>query len=183
MSQDVREVLIAVQAKVYFADAEATLPTGLAAPSGSYVEAGYTTPDGLQVSFEATNEEIFAHQDRDPLLLINTARSFQVTFNQMQWNEDTFPLGFGGGTFSTQGGVREFEPLGSGEDVPNYTFIFDVEQGEKFKRFFIRRGAVASGVESSLVNNAAAVMPITAKALKSDVGKSWGYRYDDGLGS
>lgn len=180
MANDATEVLVAQQAKIYIADAEETLPTGVAAPSGNFVELGYTSTDGLSVSFEPTVEDIFAHQDLDPIRQVNTARTFQITFNQMQWNEDTFALAFGGGTWSLSTGVYTYSPPDTGDAVPEYTLIADVEDGNKKKRFVIRRGSVNGAVETTLVNNTAAVMPITIRALKaSGSSKAWEYRTDD----
>lgn len=179
MSLDSKEVLVGQQVRVYVAPAGTTLPTGMATPSQSFVDLGYTSPDGFSISYEPTTEDIFAHQSLDPIRTIKTAQSFQVTFNAMQWNDDTFSLAFGGGSWANVGGVWKYSPPSTDDDIAEYALVADIQDGAKDARITITKGVVAAAVETSVVNNAAAVFPITIKAQKADSDDAWNYLSDE----
>jgi len=179
MANDAKEVLVAQQVKIYLGPAAASVPTTMAAPSASFIDLGYTSTDGFSFSYEPTVEDIYAHQDLDPIRTIKTAQVTQVTFNLMQWNEYTVPLAFGGGSWSDAAGVYTYSPPSTNDEIAEYTLVADIGDGTKDIRFTIGRGTVASAVESTLVNNAAAVFPITMKALKPTTGKSWNLITDE----
>lgn len=183
MANDANETLVAQQARIYVAPAEETLPTGVGAPSGNFVDLGYTTTDGFSFSNEETIEDIDAHQDYEPIRQVRTKIVRQLTFNAMQWSEEAFAMAFGGGSFSTVGTVREYDAPDAGDAIAEYTVIADIEDGDKFVRLIIPRGTVANAVETTLVNNAAAVLPITVKGLKPASGNSFIPRFDGFGGS
>lgn len=180
MANDAAEVLVAQQVKIYLGPAAATLPTTMTAPSASFIDLGYTSTDGFSISYEPTVEDIYAHQDLDPIRQIKTGQVSQVTFNLMQWNEYTVPLAFGGGSWSDASGVYTYSPPGTNDAIAEYTLVADISDGTKDIRLTVGRGVVANAVETSLVNNAAAVMPITLKALKPTTGKAWNLITDEG---
>ena len=179
MANDAREVLVAQQVKIYLGPAAATPPTTLTAPSASFIDLGYTSTDGFQISYEPTVQDIMAHQSLDPIRQIKTAQTFQLTFNLMQWNEYTVPLAFGGGSWSDASGIYTYSPPDTNDDIAEYTLVADISDGTKDLRITLARGTVASGVQSSLVNTNAAVMPITLKAQKPTTGKAWNIITDE----
>lgn len=179
MSQDATEVLVGQEVQIYIAPTGTALPTAMAAPSASFVDLGYTSTDGFSFSYEPTVEDIYAHQDLDPIRQIKTAQTFQVTFNLMQWNEDTFALAFGGGSWQNIGGVWKYSPPDANDDIAEYALVADIKDGSKDSRITIARGSVAAAVETTVVNNAAAIMPITLKALKPSSGDAWNYVSDE----
>lgn len=178
MATDSTEVLVGQEAQIYLAPGGTSLPTGMAVPSASFVDLGYTSTDGFSFSYEPTVEDIYAHQDLDPIRQIKTAQTFQITFNLMQWNEDSFALAFGGGSW-TAGAQFTYSPPDTSDDIAEYAIVVDIKDGSKDARFTIKRGTVASAVETTIVNNAAAVLPITVKALKPSSGDAWNYISDE----
>lgn len=178
MSNDATEVLVGQQVKVYIAPAGTALPVGLASPSATFVDLGYTSTDGFSMSYEPTTEDIFAHQSLDPIRTIKTAQTFQVTFNAMQWNDDTFGLAFGGGSWSNIGGLWKYSPPDTDDELAKYALVADIKDGDHDARVTITEGVVTSAVETSIVNNAAAVFPITLKAEKPDSGDAWNFITD-----
>lgn len=165
------QVRVASKGQISVAPAgTATLPaTEIAALDPALVGLGYTSDEGVTLTYEQESESIKPWQRKGSIREIVTARNLQVAFQGLQWNADTFALAFGGGEWSeVSAGHYRYDPPGESDALAEYTMVLDFEDGDEKFRLVIERGSITDSVETNLVNNAAALLPVTFKALEVD---------------
>lgn len=166
---DASETIVASGGEVYAAPLGTALPTTtVGALNAAFVGLGYTTEDGVSFSVNRTTEDINAWQSFDPIRTLMTSREVQASFGLQQWNEDTVPLAFGGGTVSGTSPNFKYEPPDPEAGVDERALIIDTVDGTVHTRIIFPRGLVVEAVETQFQRGATAVLPITFKALKPD---------------
>lgn len=164
---DAAETFVAVGGEVYVAPVGSTLPTDIATPLNSaFVGLGYTTDDGVSWSVSRDTADIGAWQSYDPIRTLLTARTVQATFGLQQWNEETVPFAFGGGTVSGSGPYT-YELPNPEDGLDERALVIQVQDGDNDMRIVIPRGIVTEAVETNFQKAETAVLPITFKGLKS----------------
>lgn len=176
MSQDADDILVAAKGNIYIAPAGTSLPTNEdTALNGAFVNLGYTTEEGTSLNYGQTTEEIMAWQAADPVRRIRTGTTMTITFNLLQFNRPSFSLAFGGGTWSNAGGSYRYDPPDADDALTEYALVCDWQDGTKASRLVVERATVSEDVQTTLVRTAAAVLPISMKALRPDSDNSAWY--------
>jgi hypothetical protein len=180
MANTASEVVVASGGKVYIA------PVGTAEPNSAvdtlnaaYKDLGFVSEDGISASFGVTVEDVNAFQSLLPIRRVVTGRTADISFTCRQWNADTFSLALGGGSFQESGGNYLFFPPENNDALAENAVIIEWNDGSKHYRLVIRRAVVVEGVETTIVRNAAADLPISLSVLGSDSTDAWYLITDD----
>lgn len=189
MPQEAAELVVAAAGNVQVANLADTpsLPASTDAPGASldasFVDLGYTTEDGASFTATPTVEDINAWQKATPVRRLVTARALTVAFSLEQWNQDTFALAFGGGSWSEPAaGVFRYDPPADTDALSEYALVIDFADGDRKGRVVVYKANVTEAVETSLTRTGAALLPVTLSALTpDDQDASWYFVGDDDL--
>jgi hypothetical protein len=175
MALDAQEVMVAGSGHLWVADLRdnPSFPAANAAPTATldteFMDLGYTTEDGPTFTVTPTVEDLNAWQSFDPIRRLVTSRVTSVAASLMQWNQSSFNVAFGGGTWSQPtAGVFRYDPPADDEPLPEFAMVLDVQDGDKDGRFVLYRTNIADAVETTFTRAGAAVLPITATTLRPD---------------
>lgn len=180
MGKDTDEIVVGANGTVWTAAVGTVAPVDqAAAPGVGWTDLGYTSEDGLTFNDSKTLEVIRVWQLFHAARRIVTERDTTMSFVLRQWNADTVPFAFGGGTLTepTPGNYKFVPP--DPEDVGEKALMLDWVDGTKHYRLIIPRGTVTEAIESNLVRTAAADLPIGFGVLGSDGVDPWTLLTDD----
>lgn len=105
MAIDADEIVVGASGSVYVADVGSTGPTDIAtALDAAFVDLGYVSEDGVDITPGMDANEINAWQSFYPVRRVVTGRTLEIGFTLLQWNEESIKLAFGGGTVATTAG-------------------------------------------------------------------------------
>jgi hypothetical protein len=184
--QDAAEVVVAAQGHLWVSDLRdnptfpaTTSPTSTL--SSDWLDVGYITEDGPTFTVTPTVEDINAWQSATPIRRLVTSRVQSVAASLQQWNQNTFGLAFGGGTWSQPAAnVFRYEPPADQDPLAEYGVILDLEDGDRHGRFVLFRANITDTVETTLTRTGAAVLPVTVNTLTpDDQDYSWEFVSDD----
>lgn len=170
---DATETVIAGSGQVYIGAVGATAPTAedSALSPATWYGLGYHTEDGASIS---ESPEIVRHkawQTRADVRRTRETDVFQVTFALEQWNEQSVPLAFGGGSVSEpSSGHYKYTPPAVSDAENEKALILDIVDGSNKLRIYVPRGTVVEGVESQFTRSQMGVLPITFEAMEVDDG-------------
>jgi hypothetical protein len=181
MTANASQVVVGSGGKVYVAPVGTAEPnTATEALNAAYLDLGYISEDGVSASFGVSVEDINAFQSLLPIRRVVTGRTADVSFTCRQWNADTFSLALGGGSFDVSGGSTYlFYPPANGDALAENAVIIEWNDGSKNYRLVIRRAVVTDAVETQIVRNAAADLPVTLSVLGSEATDAWYLITDD----
>lgn len=186
MAQSAEEITVALSGNVWIAPYSTSLvlpadPT--TAPDAAFTDLGYTTEDGVTFSVTPNVEDIMAWQKATPVRRVVTSRESTIAYTLEQLNLDTFAHAFGGGTWTTTAGppaYYRYDPPADGDALAEYACIIDFVDGTRNGRLVMMRGTVNDTVETNLVRNNAALLPVSLAALTPDGEDSaWYFLSDD----
>jgi hypothetical protein len=174
------EVIVGASGRIYVAPVGTTLPT---TPTSNldpaFVDLGYTSEDGVTISFAKNSEDINVWQSAFPVRKIGTGFEASASFTLRQWNAETIALAFGGGTVAeTSTGVYTYTPPDV-SDIDERCAVIEWADGNRSYRWVIARCTVSEGVETNLVRSGAADLPITLAVLGADNEDPWYLTTDD----
>lgn len=173
------EIVVAGNGQCYVAPTGTTLPT---APTGAlaagFLGLGYITEDGVSISVAPDVAEFNAWQSRTPVRREKTSQQVNVTFSLMQWDEDSVPFAFGGGSVSGSVGNYRYNLPADDAALDERALVVDANDGTKNMRWVFARGNVVEAVEAAFQRANPAVLPITFRALAVS-GASPGYFLSD----
>ncbi len=174
MSANSDQVVVGAAGRVYVAPVGTTLPTSpTSLLDASFADLGYVSEDGVTLSFALTTEDVTAWQTAFPIRRIGTGFEGSAAFTLLQFNSDTVSVAFGGGTVTEPTpGVYKYTPPAA-SDVAEYSAVIEWSDGSRDYRWVINRCTVSDGVETNLVRNAAAQLPITLAVLGDDGVDPW----------
>lgn len=162
-------------------------PVGTVAPQdfaatpwhAGWVDLGRTDENGAQLTDSKTITDISVWQSLYPARKVVTARSFEVVFTLRDWTRSSVGLAFGGGTWEEVGtGVHLYHPPAPGT-VDTRSLAVDWQDNGHNYRFLVFEGLVSGNVQTKLVRNAAADLPITFDAIGVDGQDPWQFFTDD----
>lgn len=183
MAANADQITVALTGKVWVAtySDSLTLPEDMSAPDAAFTDLGYTTEDGVTFTATPTVEDIRAWQKATPVRRIVTARDASLGFSLLQTNLDTFALAFGGGDWTEPTtGVFRYDPPADVDALSEYACVIDFSDGTRDSRVVVMRATVNDAVETQLVRNNAAMLPVTLAALTpDDEDASWYFLSDD----
>jgi hypothetical protein len=163
---DADQIVVAANGTVYVAPVGTTQPTDpTSAPAAAWVDLGYITEDGATFTDSKEIEDILAWQSFYPVRKIVTGKEASASFALRQWNENSIPLAFGGGSVTNPStGVWRYVPPNP-EDLDERALMIDWQDGDKNYRLIIPKGLVTEAVETQLVRTGSAELPITFAAV------------------
>src|SRR5436190_20024423 len=104
------EIVVAGNGQVYVAPKGTALPTDpVAALNANFLGLGYIADDGATITVTPEIGEWSAWQSRTPVRREKTAMQVEVSFGLMQWDEDSVPFAFGGGSVSGSAGSYRYD--------------------------------------------------------------------------
>lgn len=176
---DAAEIIVGGTGRLYAAPEGTACPSRLTGAIPGFVDLGYTTEDGAKFTDSKTTNDIRPWQSFYPVRVHVTQRSAMLEFTLLQWNEDTIPLAFGGGGFTTPAaGEYRYNPP-SPETLAVNALVLDIADGDRNFRICIPRGFVTSNAESTFAKTGPALLPITFTVLANDDGQPWTIDSDD----
>lgn len=174
---DSTEIVVASNGQVYVAPVGTPLPADESvALNSAFVGLGYITEDGATISVSPEIQDYMAWQSRQPIRREMTAQEASVSFGLQQWNEDTVPLAFGGGSVVlVSAGHYRYNLPDETQALDERALILESNDGSKKMRWVFPRGTVTEAVETQYQRGATALLPITFKPLAPSAGGSPGY--------
>lgn len=184
MAVDASQIVVGANGSV------AVAPTGTAAPatataalSAGFVELGYTNENGVTFRDAKTTQAIPAWQSFYPVRRIVTARDASVAFGLLQWNADTVPLAFGGGTVTEPDptgapGQYRYEPPAEGTRDERMLVVSWTDDNKDY-RLIIPAGEVSDAVETNVVRTDNSDLPINFAVNGTDGSSAWYLLTDD----
>lgn len=168
------ELVVGNTGQVYVAAVGTALPANeSSALNSAFKGLGYITEDGVTINVEPDITEFNAWQSRSPIRRELNMQGVTATFGLTQWDEDTVPLAFGGGTITDLGSGHYKYELPDDEDaLDERAAVIDVQDGSEIHRFVIPRCNVSEAVEVQFQRTEMAILPITLSALEPTGGGS-----------
>jgi hypothetical protein len=184
MALDATELFIPGTGHVYSAAEGTAMPTDVTTPGTGWSEHGYTTEDGVTLTFGISTDDIKGWQSFDPLRTIVTEKPKTVKFDLMQNNAMNLLIALGGGTFDSTSGLYTPAP-------PEYQDIRAILvvaiDGTETIAFYAPRMTLSENVEIPWHKSGAAELPLTFKVMAADptynllVPQSWDFPTTDTL--
>lgn len=184
MAVDASEILVGANGSIHVAPTGSTLPSdSTTALDAAFVDLGYVNENGAAITDSKTMQSIMVWQSFYPARRIVTARDFTVTFALSQWNGDTLPLAFGGGSITEPDptgapGEYKFTPPDP-ETNDERALVLEWQDGTKNYRLVVPVGQVTDAVNTSLVRTDNAELPITFAVNGSDGSDPYNFYTDD----
>lgn len=179
MTAPLDTIRIGANGQVYAAPVGTVRPTDFTTPFPSaWINLGRTDDNGAQITDTKTIADIPVWQSLYPARKIITARAFEVVFTLRDWTRASFSLAFGGGTWVADTDVVSYHPPDPSV-IDTRALCVDWQDNGHNYRFFVSEGLVTGNVQTKLVRNAAADLPITFDAIGIDGVDPWGFETDD----
>lgn len=169
---DSDELVIAADASVNIAPVGTTGPNNIAtALNASFVNLGFTSEDGIEMTPSLDMFEVRAHQARYPVRRGISGQNLELGLTLLQWNEEAVKLAFGGGTVATTAGppaYYTYTPPDS-DDEPYYrAMVLEWEDGSKTYRLHVPKVLVTDVSSITLARTDAAGIPLTFEVIYTD---------------
>lgn len=167
---DAEEVIIAPFGHVYIAPVGTALPANINATlNAAWLDLGYLNEDGIQPKFGLTTTDIRSWQADTPIRRIIDARTGEVAISLMQWDHNTVPLAYGGGTWVDDGaGLFHYTFPTPTDVIAEKALLFDVTDGPIHLMFCFYRATISGDVASQFKRGQPALLPITFGLLADD---------------
>lgn len=175
------QTIVGANGAVYVAPTGSTEPASIsAALDPAFIELGYINEDGITFTDGKDIADINAWQSFYPIRRVVEGKDSAVSFNLMQWNINTVPLAFGGGTITEDVVGLEFRytPPAAGT-VDERALIVEWVDGTKNYRLVIPVGMVTEDVETQMQKASAGELPITFGVNGADGSDPWYLQTDD----
>lgn len=165
---DADNVVVAGMQRLWVAPTGTALPASIdVAPAAAWFDLGYTTEDGIAVSFGKDTDDLMTSQSLDPVRKLVTGAPKTITAALRQINEVTLPLALGGGEIDGDDDDWTFTPAPA-SFIDERSLIVEAEDGETKLRVCYSRVMVSEAVETTFVNTAGASLPLTFSVLSAD---------------
>lgn len=181
---DPNEMHVASNGMVYVAPVGTALPTTpTASLNSAFVGLGYCTTDGVTLTATPDITEIMSWQSSQATRRQILSRQVQASFTLQQFNEDTVPLAFGGGSVVLASvGVYRYDLPTDDVALDERAMIIDAVDGTTHMRIVLPRGNVMEAVEIKFARDSETQLPITFKALQpADGSTAMKFYSDDAL--
>lgn len=171
MAKNAAQITLGADGSIYAAPPGTAEPADITtALSASWVDLGFVSEDGAEMTASMSMEEIRVWQSVYPVRRVVTERDFTLGFSLAQWNRDTIPFFFGGGNITGgSAGPWRFDP-------PDPSFIdermlsLEWSDGTKDYRIVVTNGMVTDTDNTNLQRADAAWLPVTYGALGGTAG-------------
>jgi hypothetical protein len=174
------EIVVASNGQYYTAPIGTPLPTTpTGALNAAFIGLGFITEDGATLTVTPEVSDYMAWQSRTPVRREKVSQEVQVAVALMQWNEQTVPAAFGGGTVSGAAGSYRYDLPKDDAALDERAVVLEANDGPTHMRWVFPRGNVTDAVEAQFQRGNPASLPITFKALAAAEGASPGYFLTD----
>jgi hypothetical protein len=161
------EVVVAGVQHILVAPPGSDVPDDIDEDLGAtWYDLGYTTEDGIALSFGKDTDTVMSSQTLDPLRMLVTAAPKTITASLRQLNRETLKLALGGGNIEGDSKWKFTPAPASFIDIR--MVAIEAEDGSKRYRFIYYRAMVSEAVEFSFVNTAGVVLPLTFSVLANE---------------
>jgi len=172
-------VRIAITGGVYNAAVGTTLPTlATTALDAAFTarELGYLSDAGIVQSIATSTTNITAWQNADVVRKVQTEQDVTYKFDLLETSALTLETYYGNYTGTTAQGVSQI----TGALMPHFSWIFHVIDGDARIRLVLPDAQVTDRGDTSMVNGAALVYPLTLTAYPDTSGvKAYAYLDSD----
>lgn len=159
------DIVVAGMQRILVAPVGTPMPASIAtAPAVAWFDLGYTTEDGIAASFGKDTDDLMSSQSLDPVRKLVTGAPKTITASLRQVNSETLTLAFGGGEVTGDDDAWEFIPAPP-SFIDERALIVEAEDGETTLRLMYYRTMVSEAVETTFVNTAGVVFPLTFSVL------------------
>ena len=179
---DSDEVIVAADASVHVAPVGSAGPSDIAtALDAAFVDLGYTSDEGITWDPNAEIQEINAHQSFYAIRYIVTGRSLEIGLPLLQWNQESFKLAMGGGSFATTVGPPAFHTYTppSPSEIYNRALVLEWADGAKNYRLHIPKVMTTDTDAITLARTDAAGLALTFQAVATDGASEYTFITDD----
>lgn len=183
MPIDSGELVVAADASVYVAPVGTAGPTDIAtALNAAFINLGYTSEDGIEMTPGMDIEEIRAHQAIYPVRRLVTGRSLDFGFTLLQWSDVSIKLAFGGGTVVASGVapnvVYTYTPPAPA-DMDFRALVLQWADGTKDYRLHVPKALVTDSGSITLARADASGLPLTFSVVATDGAQPFTLLTDD----
>ena len=176
--KNANSVAVGGDGEVYTASSGTTVPQTVAEPAAAFVGHGLLSEDGVSIAATPNVQELNVWQLVDPVRRTLLSRSIVVSFAMAQWDENSVPLAFGGGTVTGSSPyVYAFPATGAG--LEERALIVDAVDGTEHHRFAFKRVNVTEPVETTWNRSSLATLSVGASVLAPADATTPGYYVTD----
>jgi hypothetical protein len=177
------ELVVGGGGQLYTAPSGTTVPTTTTgALNAAFVGLGYLDEDGLTLSVTPNIQEFAVWQSRQPARREALAQEILLSCKLAQWDEDTIPVAFGGGSVTGSTPNFKFSFPADTDALKEVAVVADVTDGTENHRFVFERANPTEAAEVVFNRSALAVLPLGLKVLAPAAGGSPGAYYTDSAG-
>lgn len=160
-------VRVGTTGKIYVAPKGTTAPTDLvAAWAAGWVDLGYMSDDGCEMTYSTETEDINVWQSLSPVRKILTGVDLTLAFTAMEFKKHVVELFFPSSSIITSGGVSTLS-IPSAPDPDERAFGLEWEDGDSVNRLIISRGEVTERGSLTTSKGAAVGLQMTVSAYAS----------------
>ena len=186
---DAGRIVVGANGTVYVSDTSATAPTDATtslsavaphdAGAGDWVELGFVSENGVQVIPSQVVQPIMAWQSAYPVRKIITSRGLELDFILREFNAESIPFAFGGGTIVEAVGEKFTYTPPAPQDTDPRSLVVDWADGTRDYRLYIPNGQVTDLAQFTLSRVAPAELPIKFDLNHFGSGAPWTLFTDD----
>jgi hypothetical protein len=165
MSENADAVFVGMTGDIWAAPEGTAIPAALGAPADPWVMLGYLSEDGVTLTPGLTTEDIRVWQSTSAIRRLVTERALDIGFALRQWDANTIPFAFGGGTIDAATGIFTYDGPDP-EELDYRALLVEVRDGDKTTRLYVAKGMVSDLGDAQFVRNAAADLQVTFSALE-----------------
>lgn len=170
MATSATNVRAGLSVVVYSAPVGTTAPTTIAASfAAGWIDLGYTTDDGIEITPSQDVKDIKAHQSLFPIRSISTGRKFEIKFTAMEGKSDVFKLAFGGGSFAVATSTATYTPAAA-STVNEMALAIEMTDGSNTDRWIFPRTLVTDVQAIALKKDEAMQFGMKANVLQPTSG-------------
>lgn len=164
---DPNEIHVASNGQVYIAPVGTAVPTtAIVALNAAFVGLGYITTDGATITVTPQIQDTMAWQSQQAVRRDLIAQEVLASFTLMQFNEDTVPFSFGGGSVVLVSSGQYRYDLPTSGSLNEKCMIIEAIDGTVHQRVVIPRGNVSDAVAVKFAKDAESQLPISFKGLQ-----------------
>lgn len=152
--------------------------TSIIALNAAFKPLGFISEDGVQVAPGQTINPIMAWQTPYPVRKIVAGRTLELSFTLREFDLDTLPFAFGGGTLVWSAGNATYTPPAA-EAIDARSLVVDWLDGARHYRLYVPNGQVTDLSAFSLNRGAPAELPVKFELNSDGVSTPWTILSDD----
>ena len=189
MANDAGKIVVGANGTVYVAGTGATAPTDATtslnakephdAGANDYVELGFVSENGVGVTPSQTVTPIMAWQSAYSVRKIITARGLELDFILREFNAESIPFAFGGGSLIEQPGEKFVYTPPEAQETDARTLVVDWADGDRHYRLYVPNGQVTDLSQFTLSRTAPAELPVKFELNHFGTGSPWTLFSDD----